>query len=158
VVFTIGIVIHCMTELPCVKNKVFVDSNLLIYGHDKDAGAKHVIANKILRDLWNSETGVLSMQVLQEFYTVVTRKIQTPLPKSVARVFVEEYATWWIETTPIEISSAFRIEDIAKISFWDALIVAAAVKSGASEILSEDMNAGQVIAGVRIVNPFASAS
>jgi predicted nucleic acid-binding protein len=64
------------------------------------------------------------------------------------------YAIWCIETTPAEVSSAFRIEDEAGIGFWDALIVASAVKCGASRILSEDLNPGQMIAGIRIENPF----
>ena len=95
------------------------------------------------------------MQVLQEFYNIATRKIASPLPKPIAREVIERLSPWCIETTPVEIVSAFRIEDTAKVSFWDALIVAAALKSGATEILSEDMNAGQAIAGIRIVNPFA---
>jgi predicted nucleic acid-binding protein len=68
---------------------------------------------------------------------------------------VNSYAVWCVETTPAEISTAFRIEDESRIGFWDALIVASAAKSGASRILSEDLNAGQTIAGIRIENPFA---
>jgi len=68
---------------------------------------------------------------------------------------VSTYAIWCIETTSVEISNAFRIEDEPRIGFWDALIVASALKSGASRILSEDMNAGQTIGGIRIENPFA---
>ena len=94
------------------------------------------------------------MQVLQEFYVNVTRKITVPLSKDAARVVVNSYAIWCVETTPAEISSAFRIEDESRIGFWDALIIASAVKCGASRILSEDLNAGQTIAGVRIENPF----
>jgi predicted nucleic acid-binding protein len=68
---------------------------------------------------------------------------------------VDKYALWCIDTTPAEIAVAFRIEDEARIGFRDALICAAALKNGAEQILSEDLNAGQKIAGVRIVNPFA---
>ena len=84
----------------------------------------------------------------------MTRKIRTPLPKSSARTVVENYAGWCTATTPIEISAAFRIEDEAGISFWDALIIACARKAGAVRVLSEDLNPGQIIAGVRIENPF----
>jgi predicted nucleic acid-binding protein len=133
----------------------FVDTNVLIYAHDADAGAKHEIAKGVLHELWSQRTGVLSMQVLQEFYVNVTRKIVSPLPKDKARLVVNSYAIWCIETTPAEIAAAFRIEDESKIGFWDALIVASAAKCGAFRILSEDLNAQQVIAGVRIENPFA---
>jgi predicted nucleic acid-binding protein len=69
---------------------------------------------------------------------------------------VSTYTTWCIDTTPAEIASAFRIEDEARIGFWDALILASAIKSGAKRILSEDLNAGQTISGVGIENPFAA--
>jgi predicted nucleic acid-binding protein len=134
--------------------KTFVDTNVLIYAHDVDAKAKHEVAKSILRELWSQRTGVLSMQVLQEFYVNVTRKIASPLPNDAARLVVNSYAIWCMETTPAEISDAFRIEDESRIGFWDALIVAAASKCGAVRILSEDLNAQQTIAGVRIENPF----
>jgi predicted nucleic acid-binding protein len=133
----------------------FVDTHVLIYAHDVDAQAKHEVAKGVLHELWDQRTGVLSMQVLQEFYVNVTRKIASPLPKDRARLVVNSYAVWCIETTPAEITAAFRIEDESKIGFWDALIVASAAKCGAVRILSEDLNAQQVIAGVRIENPFA---
>jgi predicted nucleic acid-binding protein len=135
--------------------KVFVDTNVLIYAHDIDALTKHTVAKSVLRQLWQERTGVLSTQVLQEFYVNVTRKITTPLSKASARAVVDTYAVWCVETTLAEISAAFRIEDEAGISFWDALIVAAARKAGSHRILSEDLNAGQTISGIRIENPFA---
>jgi predicted nucleic acid-binding protein len=138
--------------------RIFVDTNILIYAHDVDAGAKHQVAKNVLRELWSQRSGVLSMQVLQEFYVNVTRKIASPLSKDVARLVVNSYSVWCIETTPAEISTAFRIEDESRIGFWDALIVAAAVKCGAFRILSEDLNAGQVIAGIPIENPFKRSS
>jgi predicted nucleic acid-binding protein len=95
------------------------------------------------------------MQVLQEFYVNVTRKIASPLPKDLARLAVNTYSIWCTETTPAEIAAAFRIEDESRIGFWDALIVASAAKSGSVRILSEDLNARQIIAGIRIENPFA---
>jgi len=134
--------------------KTFVDTNVLIYAHDADAAAKHETAKAVLRDLWQRRTGVLSLQVLQEFYVNVTRKIAAPLAKSSARAVVDSYTVWCVDTTAAEISAAFHIEDEAGISFWDALIVASARKAGAAQILSEDLNAGQVIAGVQIRNPF----
>jgi predicted nucleic acid-binding protein len=99
--------------------------------------------------------GVLSLQVLQEFYVNVTRKIATPLSKDSARLVVSTYAMWCTETTPAELSSAFRIEDESRIGFWDALIVSSATQSGATRILSEELSAGQRIDGILIENPFA---
>lgn len=138
-----------------MSDRTFVDTNVVIYAHDVDAGMKHEVANRVLRELWSQRSGVLSMQVLQEFYVNVTRKISSPLSKDLARLVVNSYAIWCIETTPAEIAAAFRIEDEARIGFWDALIVASALKCGAVRILSENLNAGQMIAGVRIENPFA---
>jgi predicted nucleic acid-binding protein len=139
-----------------MSGKTFIDTNVLIYAHDSDAGAKHKIASAILRELWSERTGVLSVQVLQEFYVNVTRKIAAPLPKQLARRVVDSYAIWCAGTTAADIASAFRIEDESGIGFWDALIVSCAANSGATRVLSEDLNAGQRIAGILIVNPFAS--
>jgi len=141
-----------------MSDKTFVDTNVLIYAHDIDAKTKHEVAKDVLRELWSRRTGVLSMQVLQEFYVNVTRKIASPLPKGSARLLVDSYAVWCMETTPAEISAAFRIEDESRIGFWDALIVASAAKCGAVRILSEDLNAEQRIAGIRVENPFAQTA
>jgi predicted nucleic acid-binding protein len=126
----------------------------LIYAHDVDAGRKHEIAKDLLRDLWVARTGVLSTQVLHEFYVNVTRKIRTPLPKPTARSVVGTYVRWCVDPTIADVDAAFRIEDEASIGFWDALIVAVAARSGARRVLSEDLNSGQVIAGVTVHNPF----
>ncbi len=138
-----------------MSGKTFVDTNILIYAHDVDAAAKHQVAKAVLRDLWSERTGVLSLQVLQEFYVNVTHKISTPLSKDSARLVVSTYAMWCTETTSAELSSAFRIEDESCIGFWDALIVSSAAQSGATRILSEDLGAGQRIGGIVIENPFA---
>ncbi len=141
-----------------MNDKVFVDTNILIYAHDVDAKSKHQVAKNVLARLWSQRTGVVSMQVLQEFYVNVTRKIPTPLSKNAARNVVNTYAIWCTQTSPTEISAAFRIEEESRISFWDAMIVAAAAKCGANRILSEDLNSGQTIESIRIENPFASSA
>src|SRR5215471_5963525 len=94
--------------------KAFIDTNVLIYAYDVDALAKHDVAKRMLRELWNERTGVLSTQVLQEFYVNVTRKIASPLSKESARAVVGSYVMWCVDTTPEEISAAFRIEDEAR--------------------------------------------
>jgi predicted nucleic acid-binding protein len=137
-------------------DKTFVDTNVLIYAHDIDAGRKHDVAKAVLRDLWAERAGVLSTQVLQEFYVNATRKLKKPLARQEALTVVETYAAWCVDSiTPADVSAAFQIEDRARIGFWDALIVAVAVRSGARRLLSEDLNARQRIAGLTIHNPFA---
>ena len=138
------------------NGKTFVDTNILIYAYDVDAGAKHTKAKALLKELWLNRDGLISTQVLQEFYVNATRKIRMPLPKPVARAVIADYVPWCVEaTTPVDITSAFALEDTAHISFWDALIIAVAARSGATRIVSEDLNHGQAIGGVTIENPFA---
>ena len=137
-----------------MNGKTFIDTSVLIYAHDIDANAKNEIAKGVLRELWSERTGILSMQVLQEFYVNVTRKITSPLSKDSARSVVSSYVPWRVETTPDEISSTFRIEDESQIGFWDALILSSALKSGATRILSEDLNAGQRVSSILVENPF----
>lgn len=136
--------------------KTFVDTNVLVYAHDVDDLVKRDLARDALRGLWNDGTGLLSPQVLQEFYVNVTRKIATPLAKDAARQVLSTYAIWCVDVTAADVAAAFRIEDEAKIGFWDALIIASASKAGAARVLSEDLNAGQTIAGVLIENPFSA--
>jgi predicted nucleic acid-binding protein len=137
-----------------MTEKVFVDTNILLYAQDAGSGRKHEIAAQVVRELWHQGAGVLSMQVLQEFYVNVTRKVSIPLSRSQAQSVVGDYLEWAMETTSSDIEAAFQIENESGISFWNALIVASAAKSGASRILSEDLNSGQRIAGVVIENPF----
>lgn len=136
--------------------KVFIDTNILVYAHDLDAGTKHQAAQNLISHLAQERTGILSMQVLQEFYVAATRKLTKPLPRAEARAIIEDFGHWCVPTSPSEVRDAFRIEDEARISFWDAMIVAAAVRGGASRIYSEDLNSGQTIGGILIENPFLS--
>ena len=136
--------------------KTFVDTNILLYAHDRDAGQKHETAKQVLRELWQERTGLLSTQVLQEFYVNVTRKIGAPLSRSSARGVVSVYSAWCVPGLGVtDLTAAFQIEDDARIGFWDALIVAVAVRSGATRLLSEDFNPGQRIAGIIVENPLA---
>jgi predicted nucleic acid-binding protein len=137
---------------------VFVDSNILIYAHDADAGVKRDRAMAKLRELWDSENGRLSIQVLQEFYVNATQKLSTPLARSTAREIIKAYGAWVRHATSVEtVTRATELAELARISFWDALIVASAEEADAEEIYSEDLNDGQTIAGVKIINPLAAA-
>lgn len=133
---------------------VFVDTNILVYAYDADAGVKRDRAIEKLRQLWETETGRISVQVLQEFYVNVTRKLKTTVARSTAREVVSAYSAWIREATTGEtVLRATDIAELAQISFWDALIVAAAEQAGATQLLSEDLSDGQVIAGIKVINP-----
>jgi len=136
-------------------DKVFVDTNVLVYGHDVDSGPKHKIARRLLLDLWQQKKGVLSSQVLQEFYVTITRKIANPLPRKTVRDILRDYIRWPVERIePETILNASRIEEANRIAFWDALIVAAASQGAASKILTEDLQSGLTIEGILLENPF----
>jgi predicted nucleic acid-binding protein len=138
-----------------MSGKVFVDTNILIYAHDLDAGQRNKLSADILRDLWENRIGIVSTQVLQEFYVNVTRKIENPLPKSKARGIIESYLAWPVELNDAKtVLAASEIEERHMLSFWDALIVASARNAEAEKILTEDLNHGQQIEGILIVNPF----
>jgi predicted nucleic acid-binding protein len=137
-----------------MSDRTFVDTNVLVHAHDVDDPRKHDRARTALRKLWNDGTGVVSPQVLQEFYVNVTRKIAKPLAKEAARLVVGTYAIWCVDVGSSDVAAAFRIEDEARIGFWDALIVASAARAGATRLLSEDLEPGRTIAGVLIENPF----
>ena len=98
------------------SDRTFVDTNVLIYAHDVDAGRKHERARELLRTLWADRAGILSTQVLQEFYVNATRKIRKPLTKPEARSVVDTYASWCVDgTTAGDLIAAFQIEDQARI-------------------------------------------
>lgn len=134
--------------------KRFVDTNILIYAHDRDAGPKHDRAATILRELWDSGQGVLSIQVLQEFYVNITHKIPSPLPAATARGLLQSYRAWQIEVpTAATVLQASEIQERNRLSFWDAMIVATAVQGGVDTLLTEDLNHSPLIEGIRVENP-----
>ena len=138
-----------------MTDKVFVDTNILVYAHDLDAGNKHDQAAEIVSQLWESRNGVLSTQVLQEFYVTLTRKVSSTLSKLEARKLVQKYSHWHLVLNdPSIIIKASEIEESNNISFWDALIVSAAYSQNVPTILTEDLNHGQIIEGIFIRNPF----
>ena len=136
----------------------FVDTNVLVYAHDASETARQPIARAILERLWADHSGVLSTQVLQEFYVVATRKLSPPVPRSEARELVGLYGTW--STVSIDVAlilDATALEERAGLSFWDALIVEAARRAGATRLVSEDLQDGSHIDGIAVEDPFRAA-
>lgn len=138
-----------------MTGKVFVDTNVLIYAHDADAGPKRRKSAALLKELWENRSGCLSTQVLQEFYVNTTQKIKAPLSKSAAREVIRTYVSWAESpNTPATVLRASEISETWQISFWDGMIVAAAEQSQATRLCTEDLAHGSTIAGVKVVNPF----
>jgi predicted nucleic acid-binding protein len=136
-------------------DKVFVDTNVIVYAYDKDAGEKHQFALNIMKDLWHSGLGIISTQVLQEFFVTLTNKISAPLKISVVRETIRRLSRWDVLLIDVDIIiSATELRERYKYSFWDSLIIASAIGGGAKTILSEDLADGQTIQGVTIKNPF----
>jgi predicted nucleic acid-binding protein len=136
---------------------VFVDTNILAYAHDTSDQRRQPIASRLLAELWRSRSGVLSTQVLTEFYAVTTRKFDPPMSRRDARALVGAYSAWPIvQVDPPLIVAASALEEHHSVSYWDALIIEAARRSGADRLLSEDLQHGRRIAGLTIENPFAT--
>jgi predicted nucleic acid-binding protein len=138
-----------------MSDKYFVDTNVLIYAHDRSAGSKHRRAQGLIEQLWDSGRGVLSTQVLQELCVNLRRKVHHPPPTAELRQLLRDYSTWEVvANTPASVVEALDIEERYKISFWDALILHAADIAGASILYTEDLSVSQNYRGIRVVNPF----
>ncbi|RJQ23272.1 MAG: PIN domain-containing protein [Nitrospiraceae bacterium] len=136
-------------------DKVFVDTNVLVYAYDLDAGHKHRIALDIMKDLWASGLGTLSTQILQEFFVTVTKKIPAPIDPAFARETIKRLSKWDTVIIDIEtIIEATELQERYRYSFWDSLVVAAAFAGGATTVLSEDFADNHKIKGLTVRNPF----
>ncbi len=133
----------------------FVDANVLVYAFDSSAGTKQQAAQTLLERLWENGSGCVSVQVLQEFFVTVTKKVAKPLPVEEATARVREFATWKVfAPTADDVVHAIGLHAQAKIGFWDAMIVIAAADSGCDVLWTEDLSDGQLLRGVRVRNPF----
>ena len=136
-------------------DKAFIDTNIIIYAYDATAGKKNETARIIITDLWDSGLGVISTQVLQEFFVNVVQKIPKPVDKQQAKEIVKDFLKWnVVVNTGDSIVDAIDICLRFEYSFWDSMIIEAAIKGGATVLISEDLQDGQVISGVTIKNPF----
>lgn len=136
----------------------FFDTNVLVYTDDKAApAAKQRRALELFAEHRRAGTGVVSLQVLQEYFVTVTRKLK--VDAALARRKIELIAEFDVASPELsDVLAAIDLHRLHAISFWDALIVRSAKQAGCSVLFSEDMQPGREIDGVRIVNPFQSAN
>ena len=138
--------------------KVFVDTNVLVYSRDASEPQKQAQAMDWLRHLWNTHTGRLSYQVLQEYYITVTEKLDPGLDHESARRDIRSLLPWHpIAADNRVFDSAWHIQDRFGLSWWDALIVSAAQVSDCHYLLTEDLQEGQMFGDLKIINPFQTA-
>jgi predicted nucleic acid-binding protein len=134
----------------------FFDTNVLIHADDKSARAKQKRAIELVAEHRRSGTGVVSMQVLQEYFVTATRKLGVDV--AVARRKVELLAEFNVASPDLaDILGAIDLQRLHGFSFWDALILRAAIQSGCSVLLTEDFQESREVDGVRIVNPFRAS-
>jgi predicted nucleic acid-binding protein len=138
-----------------MRDRAFVDTNVLVYAHDPGAGEKHVAARRLMERLWESRSGVLSTQVLQEFYVNVRRKAARPMSPQESKRALADYLRWdVVVNTGKSVLEAVELEERYGLSFWDSLILQAAIASGVETIYSEDLGDGRRYGSVRVENPF----
>lgn len=135
--------------------RVFVDTNILVYAYDKATGGKNRMAQNLVQELWVTRSGCLSVQVLQEFYVTLTRKIKPPIPFEIASQQIADLSTWQVhEPNAKDVLSAIDLSQRYQVSFWDAMIIRSALSLDCAVLWSEDLNAGQVYDKVTVENPF----
>ena len=135
---------------------LFVDANVLVYARDASEGSKHERAVQWVRQLWADRSGRVSIQVLEEYYVTVTRKLSPGMPTAEARADVRNLFAWRpLPLGPEMLEGAWEVESRFRLSFWDALVVSAAKAAGCDRLLSEDFTDGRDFDGVRVVSPFA---
>lgn len=133
----------------------FVDTNVLLYAYDRAAGARHERAAALVGSLGAERRGALSVQVLQEFYVNATRKIAEPLGADAAMARIGVLSRWAVHAPQAsDVVAAARLAESSQLSFWDAMIVRSAGALGCATLWTEDLNNGQLVAGVTVRNPF----
>ena len=136
-------------------DRVFLDTNVLVYAYDKHEPEKRAKAQSILTRAIQNESGCLSTQVLGEFFTVVTRKIKKPLLPEAAEVIIEMLCILVVQEIDLSVvKGAIYTHKHYGISYWDSLILSAAKKAGCTQVHTEDLKDGEDYNGVRVVNPF----
>ena len=136
---------------------VFVDTNVLVYWQDASDQGKQSRAEDWIAHLGHLRAARISFQILQELYATLTRKVRPTFDAEEARAIVRDLAAWLPVAVDLSIlESAWRIQERYILSWWDALVVAAAHSCACSALLTEDLQHGQLLGQVRVINPFAS--
>jgi len=134
----------------------FVDTNVLVYADDRSAGPKRERAREVLRDLLAARSGVLSLQILQEYFAVATRKLGLSAPA--ARQRIELLRQLDVVTLGVDdLLAAIDLHRLHGFAIWDSLVIRAALISGCRILYSEDLQDGRRIDGLQIVDPFKEA-
>jgi len=137
----------------------FVDTNILVYALAADDPDRSRVAQNLLRQLMEAQALHTSTQVLGELYVTLTRKVRTRLKPREALRYLDQIAEWPVTAPDYRaVRDAVQLSDRAKLSYWDALVLVAAARSGASRLYTEDLQHGQTILGVAVVNPFRAAA
>jgi len=135
--------------------KAFFDTNILAYEFDKSEHRKQALAVNLINEWRPSGRMIISTQVLQELYVVLTQKLKPPLKEEIAEEIIQNYSKLDVVIVdPSLILNGISIKRKYKISFWDALIVAASRRAGCKILFTEDLSHGMRIEGIEIVNPF----
>ena len=141
-----------------MSDKVFFDTNVLVYAFDKSEPEKGAIARQLIRDFGTDGSLVLSTQVLQEYYVTVTKAGKSLLTREEAEEIVNDFAEFpLVQVDKSVVLRAMKRHQSEVFSFWDSLIVESAIQSGCSQLLSEDMQHGLVVDSLTICNPFISS-
>ncbi|MDP4027785.1 MAG: PIN domain-containing protein [Gallionella sp.] len=138
-----------------MATRSFIDTNILVYAEASDEPAKQKAALALLKQLYEDASGVLSTQVLQEYCNVALKKLK--LPPQYVRAQLDLYEQFdVIQVTPAIIRAGLDLHQIRSVAFYDAIVLASAQTAGCRLLFSEDMNTGETVDGVRIINPFAN--
>lgn len=144
-----------VSNIEGAEQRVFLDTNVLVYAYDVSAGEKHELAREMVEELWRTRNGCVSVQVLQEFFVNVTRKIPKPLSTAQAKEIVSDLGYWRAHSPSTrDVVEAIDLHERLQLSFWDAMIVRSAASLGCGTLYTEDLNAGQAYDGIRTKNPF----
>lgn len=138
-------------------SKIFLDTNIIVYANDNRDAAKQEVALEIIRSQMANGLGVISTQVMQEYAAVALRKLDQHADV-VARQLALLEGFEVIRIEPLTIRRAVELHHVYQLSFWDSCILSAAESAGCSQLLSEDLNTGQLYSGIRVVNPFTSGT
>jgi len=137
------------------NQKQFVNTNIFLYAYDSTTPEKGSKARQLISALWNSRQGVVSMQVLQELYVNMTKKLPHPISPELAAQIISDLGQWHLHRPGlIDLQRTIELEKSNSISFWDAMIVNSAQETGCSVLWTEDLNSGQYIGDLVIRNPF----